>query len=133
MATEPYRGHISMRVNARNGYFDFEYGPAGEAIEIDGPLEVSQAARLRLVLWRGGWVLDRSHGFPWHQFLGRKDVTSELLRMQMQAVILRDARIRRVNEITVEPDDKNRVWHVRWLGETATGEALLDEFSLGRE
>lgn len=132
MALEPYRGHVSMRVNDLNGYFDFDFDEAGRVQEIDGPLEVAQAARLRLALWMGGWVLDRTHGFPWTRFMGRKDVSPELLQMHMRKVILRDERIRRVTEVEVTPDNQGRVWEVRWLGETATGQALRDEFSLSR-
>lgn len=133
MALEPYRGHVSMAVHNTDGYFDFALDEAGRIAEVDGPLEVAQAARLRLVLWRGGWVLDRTHGVPWYRFVGRKDVTPELLQMVLREVILRDERIRRVTELEVSPDDLGRVWRVRWLGETATGEALRDEFSLSRE
>ena len=133
MALEPYRGHISMLVNDKQGYFDFDFDEAGRVRLVDGPLEVAQAARLRLVLWQGGWVLDQTHGVPWFRYVGRKDVTPELLQMQLRVAILRDERIRRVTALEVTPDDVGRVWHVRWEGETATGEALRSEFSLSRE
>ncbi len=133
MALEPYRGHISMAVNDKQGYFDFELDTAGRVKLIDGPLEVAQAAKLRLILWQGGWVLDQTHGVPWYRYIGRKDVTPELLQIQLREVILRDRRIRRVTRMTVIPDDIGRVWSVIWEGETATGNALRDEFSLSRE
>jgi len=132
MALEPYRGHISMLVNDKEGFFDFEFDEAGRVRLIEGPLEVAQAARLRLALWQGGWVLDQTHGVPWFRYVGRKDVTPELIQMQLRAVILRDERIRRVTTLEVTPDDLGRVWFVRFEGETATGEALRSEFSLSR-
>lgn len=133
MALEPYRGHISLKVNNMEGYYDFELDNAGKAVLIQGPAEVMQAAKLRLTLWRGGWCLDRSHGFPWQRFLGRKDVDPELMRMVMKAVIMRDERIRRVRWLKVEQDLtdlKNRTWRVSFWAETADGSALQTEFMI---
>ena len=132
MAREPYAGAISAKVTKKNGYFDFVLNDDGTMELIRGPEEVAQAAELRLNLWQGGWCLDRSHGFPWARFLGRKDVSEELLAMWSRKVILDDERIRRVDELDVTIDPETRVATVTWSGETADGYALKHEFVAGR-
>jgi hypothetical protein len=119
-----------LKVSNQSGYYDFDYDESGLAEVVSGPAEVMQAAELRLALWMGAWCLDRTEGFPWDRFVGRKDCTPELLEKWLRLVILRDERVRSVNMVSIEVVDKDRIWRVAWTGQTASGEALLSEFAI---
>jgi hypothetical protein len=129
MAREPYTGSVSFAVTKTDDYYDIELDDAGRVPCIGGPAEVAQAAELRLALWRGGWCVDPDHGFPWTRFIGRKDVTTDLMAVWMRAVVMRDQRIRAMGRCDVEFVALQRIYRVAFEAQIATGEALEREFS----
>lgn len=133
MAREPYTGDVSLLVNRDAGYYDGEFDDNGRLMLVEGPAEVAQAAELRLALWRGGWRIDPTHGFPWTRFLGRKDVTPALMAMAVRGVVMRDERIRQMGRCDVEFVDLQRRMTVAWEGQTADGYSLKHDFAVRLE
>jgi len=138
MAIEKYTGHVSMDVTEKDGYFDLQLDDQGRVKLVTGPVEVAQAAELRLRLWMKGWFLDVDHGFPWERIVGRKDFTREEFIMWAVKVILRDERIRAVtytNIISFPPDGggeraKEGILEFEWRGTTMSGEELQKRVEL---
>lgn len=124
-----YTGFLAERVEDSKGYYDVIYNPQTRREElVRGPQEVAQACELRLSLWQSGWLLDRTHGFPWFRFLGQKidprmPADRAFLEGWIRYVALRDPRLRRVTRVFLELG-KNRHLEVVLDGETMNGQAL---------
>lgn len=132
MAQE-YAGYQAPRVDSTYfGFYDFVLGPDGRRELVLGPREVVQACERRLRLWRGSWMFDATHGFPYWKYMGAPDSTDVLraMKMEMAEVIMRDPRIARLDRLDIIVDRKTRVYVIEFEVTLVDGTTLRREFSL---
>ncbi len=134
MAQE-YVGYQAPKVdNTYWGFYDWVLLPNGRRQLVTGPEEVVQACERRLRLWRGAWMFDTTHGFPYWKYLGAPDEPETLKAMELEAaeVIMLDPRIRTLDRLNLIADSKNRIYIIEFEVTLVDGTVLEREFTFAK-
>jgi len=81
----------------------------GTIVLIEGPAEVAQAIRSRLLFFKGEWFLDQREGTPYYQeILGKKAVDLNVIRSIYRRIIAGTPGVEAVPKLDISLDGPTR-------------------------
>ncbi|GAB6990848.1 DUF2634 domain-containing protein [Paenibacillus pini] len=105
---------------------DIEFDSTGNIVMIDGEQELAQCCEIGIGTNTGEWFLNPGLGITFSLFLG-KHLNNEEMRSELTRGLLQEERIKSVEDITFDADERSRVMTVSFKATGISGELIHSE------